>query len=148
MQLPEDDLPHPALAHAGDRERIPFLAGANDVIAHHHERFDGGGYPDGLASEDIPLAARIFSVVDAYDAMVSKRCYKEARPASEAVAELQRCAGTQFDPRVVDAFVGIVPHIEADKEQLEARILAKIEMYGLGRVEDRTATAERMSRSA
>ncbi len=129
-------------------KNIPFLAKAVDVVYCHHERYDGGGYPEGLGGEDIPITARVFSVVDAFDAIVSKRCYKEARPSSDAIDELRRCAGTQFDPRVVDAFIDLVPRIEADKDQLEARILAKIEMFGLGRVEDRTATSERMSRSA
>lgn len=129
-------------------KNIPFLASAVDVVFCHHERYDGGGYPAGLAAEDIPITARIFSVVDAFDAIVSKRCYKPARPASEAIDELRRCAGTQFDPGVVDAFVRIVPAIEADKEQLEVRIQAKIDSMGLGRTGDQPAVVERISKSA
>jgi response regulator RpfG family c-di-GMP phosphodiesterase len=129
-------------------KNIPFLREAMDVVYCHHERYDGGGYPQGLAGADIPLTARIFSVVDAYDAIVSKRCYKPARPSSEAVAELERCAGTQFDPDVVDAFLRIVPRIEADQDQLDARILAKIASLGLGQMDDRTAVAQRLPKTA
>lgn len=69
-----------------------------------HERFDGTGYPDGLAGEDIPLGARVVSVCDAYEAMTSDRPYRSASSPEEAVAELGRCACSQFDPRVVEAF--------------------------------------------
>ena len=129
-------------------KNIPFLATTVDVVYSHHERYDGGGYPQGLAGEDIPITARIFSVVDAYDAIVSKRCYKEARPMSDAIAELKRCAGTQFDPHVVDVFVELLPAIDEQKEELEALIHKKIEAMGLVKMDDRTAVAERMSRSA
>ncbi|WP_019586738.1 HD domain-containing phosphohydrolase [Deinococcus apachensis] len=77
------------------------------VVRSHHERWDGAGYPDGLAGEDIPLLARIFSVVDVYDALISPRPYKPAWPAEAARAELARGAGRQFDPRVVQAFLGL-----------------------------------------
>jgi hypothetical protein len=73
-------------------------------ILHHHERFDGSGYPAGMKGEQIPLPARIIAVADAYDAMVSGRPYKKGCPSSEALAELERCAGSQFDPRVVQCF--------------------------------------------
>jgi response regulator RpfG family c-di-GMP phosphodiesterase len=119
-------------------QHIPFLAGAYDVIAHHHERYDGGGYPDGLAGEGVPLAARIFSVVDAYDAMVSKRCYKDAQPSMDAIAELRRCAGTQFDPEVVEAFERIQPKIQQLMETFEERFRAEIEAIGLGQIRDRS----------
>lgn len=81
---------------------------AIDVIRFHHERFDGSGYPDGLRGEHIPLAARIFSVVDAFDAMTSDRPYRRALSRNRAVAQLIGGAGTQFDPAVVGAFVTIV----------------------------------------
>ena len=70
-----------------------------------HERWDGTGYPDATAGDDIPVGARIIAVCDAYDAMVSDRPYRRGRSAAAAVDELRRCAGTQFDPAVVDAFV-------------------------------------------
>jgi HD-GYP domain-containing protein (c-di-GMP phosphodiesterase class II) len=88
---------------------IPTLtSGAIDVIHHHHERWDGAGYPDGLSGEKIPLVARIISVCDVYDALTSVRPYKEAWSVQEAKAEIERQAGTQFDPRVVHAFLPLV----------------------------------------
>jgi diguanylate cyclase (GGDEF)-like protein/putative nucleotidyltransferase with HDIG domain len=74
-----------------------------DWVLHHHERWDGSGYPDGLSGERIPLGARIIFVADAYDAMISERVYRRRVSPEEAVAELDRCAGTQFDPDVVAA---------------------------------------------
>lgn len=76
-----------------------------EIALTHHERFDGGGYPRGLRGEEIPLCGRIVAVADAYDAMTHKRPYKDPIPPAEAAAELRRCAGTQFDPRVVEAFM-------------------------------------------
>jgi len=75
------------------------------IVRHHHEAFDGQGYPDNLKGDQIPLGARIMTVADAFQAMVSARPYRKARPVEEALAELQRCRGTQFDPFVVDAFL-------------------------------------------
>ena len=75
------------------------------IVRHHHEHFDGKGYPDGLAGQDIPLEARILAVVDAFDAMTHERAYRKALSREEAVAELRRCAGTQFDPAVVEVFL-------------------------------------------
>ena len=74
-----------------------------DWVLHHHERWDGSGYPDGLPGERIPLGARIIFVADAYDAMISERVYRRRVSPEEAIAELDRCAGTQFDPQVVAA---------------------------------------------
>ena len=118
-------------------KRIPFLAGASEIILNHHERFDGAGYPHQLKSDEIPLAARIFSVVDAYDAIVSERCYKDAQSSATAIAELRRCAGTQFDPRVVDAFERILPEIERSGETFEARYREEVSSIGLGQIGDR-----------
>jgi diguanylate cyclase (GGDEF)-like protein len=76
-----------------------------DLVLHHHERWDGAGYPDGLAGEKIPLGARIIFVTDAYDAMTSDRIYRPKLTSQAALTELERCAGTQFDPGIVAAFV-------------------------------------------
>jgi HD-GYP domain-containing protein (c-di-GMP phosphodiesterase class II) len=86
---------------------LPWLGEYAATIGQHHERFDGGGYPNGIAGEEIGMAARITSVADTYDVMTSVRSYKEARPAAEAREELARCAGSQFDPIVVRAFLNI-----------------------------------------
>ena len=83
---------------------IEFLGGASHVVGEHHERWDGAGYPLGLRGEQIDLKARIFSVADAFDAMISDRVYRPGRSYEEAVAELNRCTGTQFDPKLVEAF--------------------------------------------
>jgi ribonuclease P protein subunit RPR2 len=93
---------------------IPYLNGAaRDVIAYHHERWDGGGYPWGLRGREIPLPARIFAVADAFDAMTTSRPYQAAREPEEARAEIAKSAGTQFDPEVVEAFLGLVPAPDA-----------------------------------
>ena len=87
---------------------VDKLADVVPLIRAHQEKFDGSGYPDGLAGEDIPLGARIMAVADAYSAMTDERVYRKSRPHEEAVAELQRCAGTQFDPEVVEQFLHIL----------------------------------------
>jgi diguanylate cyclase (GGDEF)-like protein/putative nucleotidyltransferase with HDIG domain len=76
-----------------------------DRVLHHHERWDGAGYPDQLAGEEIPLGARIIFVADAFDAMTSDRVYRRSLDHADAVAELERCSGTQFDPAIVQVFV-------------------------------------------
>ena len=86
---------------------IPFLEGASRIVGQHHERWDGEGYPYGLRGEDIDIGARIFAVVDAFDAMVSDRVYRKGCPYDDALKELERCAGTQFDPMIVEAFKAI-----------------------------------------
>ncbi|MFQ5844037.1 MAG: HD domain-containing phosphohydrolase [Planctomycetota bacterium] len=87
--------------------RIKFLKGATDIVLYHHERWDGSGYPYRISGEDIPLGARIFSVIDAFDAIASERVYKEAVPVDEALCEIGRCSGTQFDPTIVQKFLEI-----------------------------------------
>ena len=85
---------------------IPFLGGeVREMVGRDHEHWDGTGYPDGLRGEQIPLGARIILVVDSYHAMITDRPYRRAMAKQEAVAELARCSGTQFDPKVVGAFV-------------------------------------------
>src|SRR5919201_2241083 len=86
-------------------------------VLHHHERWDGSGYPDGLPGETIPLGARIIFVADAYDAMTSERVYRRRVTPAEAIAELERCAGTQFDPEIVTAFAG---EVALEREPLRA----------------------------
>jgi diguanylate cyclase (GGDEF)-like protein len=88
----------------------PSMKAVATIVRATHERYEGGGYPDGVSGEAIPLAARVISVCDAYDAMVAARPYRPAVSHSEALAELRRCAGPQFDARVVDAFVTEFPH--------------------------------------
>lgn len=90
------------------RDEAFVPAPVREVVRHHHERWDGAGYPDRLAARDIPLLARVFSVVDVYDALVSERPYKRAWSRDEALAEIRRCAGSQFDPWVVQAFGELV----------------------------------------
>jgi ribonuclease P protein subunit RPR2 len=94
---------------------IPFVSDlAHDVVAYHHERWDGSGYPLGLSGGAIPLAARIFAVADAFDAITNDRPYRKARPVETAVAEVERGAGSQFDPAVVSAFVPLACRFGVD----------------------------------
>lgn len=88
-------------------EPIGFSAAATDIILSHHERFDGAGYPYGLEREEIPITARAFSVVDAFDAMTSDRPYRAAMPVGAALEVLERNAGSQFDPEVVDVLIDL-----------------------------------------
>jgi HAMP domain-containing protein len=99
---------HPALG-VDILENVPLLTPALDVVGNHHERYDGTGYPNRLAAETIPLTARIFAVVDALFAMTHDRPYRSARSAEEALHEVRREAGRQFDPRVVEAALAIAP---------------------------------------
>jgi len=87
--------------------RIPFLRDAAEIVLAHQEFFDGTGYPRGLRGEQIPLGARIFSIADALDAMISDRPYRRALPMAHAKEEIRRCAGTQFDPKIVSVFLSI-----------------------------------------
>jgi HD-GYP domain-containing protein (c-di-GMP phosphodiesterase class II) len=86
---------------------IPSFAQAAEIVLHHHEFYDGRGYPNGLAGDDIPLGARIFAVADALDAMTCDRPYRRAMSRAQALAEIARCRGSQFDPRVVDALLSM-----------------------------------------
>lgn len=85
----------------------PFLQMGEQIAISHHERWDGFGYPRGLRGEEIPIAGRIVAVADAFDAMVHSRPYRDAISTAEAIAELERCSGSQFDPRVVEAFAAL-----------------------------------------
>lgn len=88
--------------------RVDFLRYAKDIVIGHHERWDGKGYPHGLQSDAIPVAARLMAVADVFDALISKRVYKEAFPQEKAVEIIQQGSGTQFDPDVVEAFLDLV----------------------------------------
>ncbi len=89
------------------------------AILHHHERYDGKGYPSGLKGENIPIEARILSIADAYDAMTSPRPYREQLTSQEALDELKRCAGTQFDPEFVDVFCKIIKSAPSDRLKIK-----------------------------
>jgi putative two-component system response regulator len=87
----------------------PVLRMAEEIALSHHERWDGTGYPQGLRGEAIPLPGRIVALADAFEAMVGSRIFRRARPIEQAVQEIKGCAGTQFDPRVVEAFLAHTP---------------------------------------
>ena len=99
--------------------QVDFLGAASDVVRHHHERWDGDGYPDRLEGEGIPLTARVFAVADTFDALTTHRPYRPASPISEARALIAAERGTQFDPDVVDAFAAM-------PDELFERIRAEI----------------------
>ena len=100
---------------------LHFLSGAKQVVLHHHERFDGKGYPDGLCGDEIPLEARIVKVADAFDAMMSDRPYRKSLGLSVALAELKGGKGTDFDPEVVDVFLRLLQLGRIDLEPLGPR---------------------------
>lgn len=89
-------------------EPLSFLKEAVPIVCHHHERYDGQGYPDGLRGEEIPLGARILAVADSYDAMSSDRPYRKRLSEEECIAELERASGKQLDPRIVEAFLRVL----------------------------------------
>lgn len=99
---------HPALGYR-ILAQVPYLRPAAKIVLAHHERWDGDGYPRKLKGEDIPLGARIFAICDTYDAIISDRPYREGQSPDAAAAEILRCAGTQFDPKVVEAFEAAFP---------------------------------------
>ncbi|HUP19325.1 MAG TPA: HD domain-containing phosphohydrolase [Gemmatimonadota bacterium] len=113
---------HPSIGHEILRD-IGFLGGAAEIVLSHHERYDGKGYPRGLAGEEIPLGARIFAVADTFDSMTTDRPYRKAMPYEAVVEEVRRCSGGQFDPNAVEAFLRI-PRLEWERisrEAMEAR---------------------------
>jgi len=108
---------HPRNGHLILR-KLPFLSMAADIVLCHEERFDGSGYPAGLKGEEIPLAARLFAVIDTLDAMTFDRPYRKAVAFDAAKAEILRMSGSQFDPRAVDTFL---------REELALREMASME---------------------
>lgn len=105
-------------------QEADFLIMARDIAAHHHERYDGTGYPDGLAGDDIPLAARIFAVADVYDALISRRVYKPAYAHPVARNYIREASGGHFDPRVVAAF-----------DSCEQQLVAALKVFGEGAID-------------
>jgi putative nucleotidyltransferase with HDIG domain len=92
--------------------RVAALREAIPYVLYHHERWDGAGYPSGKAGEEIPLEARVLAVADAFDAMTSDRPYRRALSRAEALAEVERCAGTQFDPEIARIFLELFEEAE------------------------------------
>ena len=95
--------------------QVPYLRPAAKIVLAHHERWDGDGYPRRLKGEDIPLGARIFALADTYDAIISDRPYRAGQTPEAAFAEILRCAGSQFDPKVIEAFEAIFPEWQNEK---------------------------------
>ena len=91
------------------------------IVKHHHERYDGNGYPSKLKGLDIPYFARITAVADTFDAMTSRRTYRNALPVDTVIAEIQRCKGTQFDPDVADVFLDILNNHYSEIEEIQER---------------------------
>ncbi len=101
---------HPSI---GERivRRMGFLQEEAKLIRHHHERWDGRGYPDGMRGQDIPLGSRLFAVADTLDAMTSNRCYRTSLTLADAQREIAACAGTQFDPQIANVFSTVTPDV-------------------------------------
>jgi len=108
---------HNILSHS----QAPVFQLAAEVALRHHEQWDGSGYPDGLAGEAIPIAARIVAVADVFDALTMKRPYKNAWPVEDAIAQLERGAGRHFDPRLIEAFGTALPRVLVIKAEWDAR---------------------------
>jgi HD-GYP domain-containing protein (c-di-GMP phosphodiesterase class II) len=87
---------------------VDFLKGTTGIIKHHHERYDGTGYPDGLKGDEIPIEACILAIADSYDAMTSDRPYRKALTQEEAVEEIEKNAGTQFHPVLAEKFIEVI----------------------------------------
>src|SRR5206468_11936613 len=94
------------------RLRLAAFRGAIPCVLYHHERWDGTGYPTGRSGEQIPVEARVLAIADAFDAMTSDRPYRRALSHDEAVAEVERCAGTQFDPEIARIFLELFGEAE------------------------------------
>jgi putative nucleotidyltransferase with HDIG domain len=108
--LSDEEFKHVRLhSQTGERILKPIVDDKEilKAVRHHHERYDGAGYPDGLKGEQIPQLARIIAVADTFDAMTSERSYRKALTEEEACAEVERCRGTQFDPEAADAFLEV-----------------------------------------
>ena len=104
---------------AGILRRVESLTHLVPLVLYHHERFDGRGYPEGLAGKKIPLGARILNVADSFETITSDRVYHKARSFEEGLAEIRRCSGGQFDPELVDAFEKVFDQIYALRNDTE-----------------------------
>lgn len=102
---------HPRIGH-DLLQQVDFLCASSDVPYSHHERWDGGGYPQGLRGEEIPLVARIFSIIDVWDALITRRVYKQAWPEAQVLDYLREVAGSQLDPRLVELFLAHYPKLK------------------------------------
>jgi HD-GYP domain-containing protein (c-di-GMP phosphodiesterase class II) len=103
---------------------VDFLSPAAPIVYYHQERYDGKGYPEGLSGEDIPVGARIIAILDTFDAMTSDRPYRKALPMEVSFAELRRCAGTQFDPKIVETLIDIIKEDQMKKHDPEDHALS------------------------
>jgi HD-GYP domain-containing protein (c-di-GMP phosphodiesterase class II) len=115
-------------------KKSTWLTDARDVVLNHHEKFNGGGYPRGIKGEDIPLSARIFAIVDVFDALTSERPYKAPMPLEQSLDILRRDAGSHFDPDLVAAFVNIAPALyrhlrEMSDDEIEGLLRHKAAHY-------------------
>jgi putative nucleotidyltransferase with HDIG domain len=119
---------HHPLIGANILRPVAFPWSIGPVVRHHHERYDGGGYPAGLRGEEIPILARVLAVADAYEAMIADRPYRKSLTAEGAIAELTSCAGTQFDPRVVDSLIEVLRDSDAESHGPE-RVALEVDRY-------------------
>jgi hypothetical protein len=119
---------HHPLIGANILRPVAFPWSIAPVVRHHHEHYDGSGYPAGLRGEEIPILARVLAACDAYEAMVADRPYRKCLTAESAIAELRRCAGTDFDPRVVEALIEVLRDSDAESRGPE-RAGAEIDRY-------------------
>jgi HD-GYP domain-containing protein (c-di-GMP phosphodiesterase class II) len=115
---------HPEIGYNILRQ-VKFLHGAAEIVLAHHERWDGQGYPYGLREDEIPLGARIFSVVDTFDAMTSDRRYRQAKSTLEAMNEILKYSGSQFDPLIVEAFLDVYETWVKEREELQSTTLVR-----------------------
>jgi putative nucleotidyltransferase with HDIG domain len=114
-------------------------------IKHHHEKYDGRGYPDGLAGEDIPLLARILTVADSFDAMTSNRSYQRKRSFDDALLEVERCSGTQFDPAIASCFI---QEVRKHYKNIERMIDFWNHIHKFGKEYEIDETAEQLAAAA